>query len=103
MVHNAIQHFSKSVTYLYLYMTVVRRDSSVGIAMCYGLYGRGSIPGRDTHSVQNDSGAYLASCPMGTGGYFPEHEAENSPASSAKVNIGGAIPLLPHTYSWRCA
>jgi hypothetical protein len=33
----------------------------------------------------------------------PGHEADHSPSSSAGVRIGGAIPLLLHTPSWRGA
>jgi hypothetical protein len=54
--------------------TVLTRDSSVDIARGYWLDGRGLIPGRGKmffllHSVQTGSGAYPASCPMGTGGW----------------------------------
>jgi hypothetical protein len=55
------------------------RDSSVGIALGYGLDDRGSrirFPvgaGNFSlhHRVQNGSGAYPASYPMGTKGSFP--------------------------------
>jgi hypothetical protein len=33
----------------------------------------------------------------------PRSEADHSPPSSAVVRNGGAIPTLPHTYSWRGA
>jgi hypothetical protein len=54
-------------------------DSSVGIALGYGLDDRDSrvqFPawaGNFSlhHRVQNDFGAYPASCPMGTRGSFP--------------------------------
>jgi hypothetical protein len=54
------------------------RDSSVGIALGYGLDVRGSrvrFPAGAGnfslhHRVQNDSGAHPASWPMGTGGSF---------------------------------
>jgi hypothetical protein len=49
-------------------------DSSVGIAMGYGLDGRVSIPGRDVsllHNGQTDFGTHPASYPIGTGGSFP--------------------------------
>jgi hypothetical protein len=74
------------------------RDSSVGIALDYGLDYRGSrvrfLAGARNfslhHRVQNGSGAHAASYPMGTRGSFPGikrpgHEADNSPPSSAKV------------------
>jgi hypothetical protein len=74
------------------------RDSSVGIALGYKLDDRGS---RDRfpagagnfsshHRVQNGSGAYPASYPMGTRGSFlgvkrQGREADHSPPSSAEV------------------
>jgi hypothetical protein len=67
--------------HLYNYPTLHSgsRDSSVGIALGYGLDDRGS---RDRfpvgagnfslhHRVQNGSGAHPASYPMGTRGSFP--------------------------------
>jgi hypothetical protein len=59
------------------------RDSSVGIAVGYGLDDRGSrVPfaagaGNFSlhHRVQNVSGAHPASYPMGTKGSFPEGKA----------------------------
>jgi hypothetical protein len=55
------------------------RDSSVGIALGYGLDNRGTrvrLPGGAGnfslhHRVQNGSGAHPASYPMGTRGSFP--------------------------------
>jgi hypothetical protein len=55
------------------------RDSSVGIALGYGLENRGSrvrFPAETGnfsvhHRVQKGSGAYPASYPMGTRGSFP--------------------------------
>jgi hypothetical protein len=52
-------------------------------------------------SVQTGSGAHPASCPMGTGGDFPEvkrqqRESDHSPPSSAEVKKGRAIP--PHLH-----
>jgi hypothetical protein len=60
-----------------------RRDSSVGIALGYGLGDRGSrvrFPaGAGSfslhHRVQNGSGAHPDSCPMGTRVSFPGGEA----------------------------
>jgi hypothetical protein len=59
--------------------TVESRDSSVGIALGYGLddrcsrvlfpAGAGNFPLH--HRVQNGSGAHPASYPMGTRGSFP--------------------------------
>jgi hypothetical protein len=51
-------------------------DSSVGIATCYGLDGRGSVPVRATdlsllHNVQTCYEAHSAFYPMDTAGLFP--------------------------------
>jgi hypothetical protein len=62
---------------------VKSRDTSVGIALGYGLDDRGSRvrfpPGAGdfslVHRVQNGSGAHLASYPMGTRGSFPGGKA----------------------------
>jgi hypothetical protein len=59
------------------------RDSSVGIALGYGLDDRGSrvrFPARAGnfslhHCIQNDSGVHPASYSMGTGGSFPRSKA----------------------------
>jgi hypothetical protein len=59
------------------------RDSSVGIALDYGLDDRGSAvrfpagAGNFSlrHRVQNSSGAYTASYPTGTRGSFPGGKA----------------------------
>jgi hypothetical protein len=59
------------------------RDSSVGIALCYGLDDQGSrvrFPAGAGnfslhHRVQNGSGAHPASYPIGTGGIFPGGKA----------------------------
>jgi hypothetical protein len=59
------------------------RDSSVGIALGYGLDDRGSrvrfpaVAGNFSlhHRVQNGFGAHPASCTMGTMGFFPGGKA----------------------------
>jgi hypothetical protein len=59
------------------------RDSSVGIALGYGLDDRGSrvrFPAgagnfSPQYRVQNGSGAHPASYPMGTGGFIPGSKA----------------------------
>jgi hypothetical protein len=75
------------------------RDSSVGIALDYGLDDRGSrvrFPAGTRNfslhhrCVQNGSGAHPASYPMDTSGSFlgvkrPGREADQSPPSSAEV------------------
>jgi hypothetical protein len=93
------------------------RDSSVNIALGYGLDDRGSrfrFPAGAgnfslRHRVQNGSRAHPASYPMGTRGSFPgvkrpEREADNSPPSSAEVKE--CVELYLHysnTPSWRGA
>jgi hypothetical protein len=69
------------------------RDSSVGIALGYGLddrvsrvrfsAGAGNFFLR--HRVQNSSGAHPASYPMGTRVPFSGGEADHSPPSSTEV------------------
>jgi hypothetical protein len=74
-------------------------DSSVGIALGYGLDDRGSrvrFPAGAGnfslhHRVQNGTGTHSASYPMGTRGSFPGGEADHSPPSSAEDKN-----------SWRC-
>jgi hypothetical protein len=80
------------------YLIIVSRDSSVGIALSYGLDDRGSrvpFPAEAGdfslhHRVQNGSGAHLASYPMGTrtlslGVKRPGREADHSPPPSSEV------------------
>jgi hypothetical protein len=74
------------------------RDSSIGMALGYGLDDRVSrvrFPAGAGnfslhHPVQNGSGSHPASYPMGTSGSFPGvkrpgREADHSPSSSAEV------------------
>jgi hypothetical protein len=72
------------------------RVSSGSIVSDYGLDDLGSIPaGAEDFSsslcVQTGSGAHPSSCPLGTGGPFPEgkappgRDADHSPPSSAEV------------------
>jgi hypothetical protein len=93
------------------------RDSSVGIALGYGLDDRGSrvrypAGARNFslhHRVQNGSGAHPASYPMSTSGSSlrvkqPGREADNSPPSRAKVKECVELYLhSPNTSSWRSA
>jgi hypothetical protein len=68
-------------------------DSSVGIALGYGLDDRGSrvrFPAGAGnfslhHRVKNGSGAHPAPYPMGTMGSFPRGKADHSLPSSAQV------------------
>jgi hypothetical protein len=55
---------------------------------------RGSLPGR-VRSVQTGSGVHPASYLMGCGVKHRGSEADHSPASSARVENGGALPSLP--------
>jgi hypothetical protein len=65
------------------YIQDMSRDSSVSIALSYGLGDRGSrvrFPAGDAnfsfhYRVQNGSGTYPASYPMGTSGFFPGGKA----------------------------
>jgi hypothetical protein len=71
--------------FLFDYTLTKNRDSSVGMALGYGLDNWGSrvrFPGGGRagnfsvhHRVQNGSGAQPASYPMGTRGSFPEGKA----------------------------
>jgi hypothetical protein len=88
-------------------------DSSVGIALGYGLDDRGSrvpfpaVAGNFSlhHSVQNGSGAHPASYPMSARGFSlrvkrPGREADHSPLSSAEVknewSYTSTPPKRPH-------
>jgi hypothetical protein len=85
-------------------------DSSVGRSTGYGLDGRGSRHWQDfsiLHKVQTSSGAYPASCQMGTGNHLPGCKAagcgaDHSPPSSAEVKNGGAYLHSPRSL-WHSA
>jgi hypothetical protein len=89
------------------------RDSSVGIALGYGLDDRGcwvrfpAGAGNFSlhHRVQNGSGAHPASYSVGTMGVKrPGREADHSPPSSAEVKECVELYLhSPNTSSWRGA
>jgi hypothetical protein len=82
-MYHTLADISSSVTgifFLLCYNAYSKsRDSSVGIALGYGLDDRGSrvrLPAGAGnfslhHRVQNGSGAHPASYPMGTSGFFP--------------------------------
>jgi hypothetical protein len=94
-----------------------KRDSSVGVALGYGLDDGGSsfrFPAWNGnfsfhHRVQKGSGAHPASHPMGTRGSFLWAKATGAwswPLVSIYCRgqrIRGAISPLPHTRSWRGA
>jgi hypothetical protein len=74
----------KVITNLFLYAVLIKScDSSVGIALGYGLDDRGcrvrfpAVAGNFSlhHRVQNGSGSHPASYPMGTSGSFPGGKA----------------------------
>jgi hypothetical protein len=84
------------------------RDSSVRIALGYGLDDQGSRvripagPGNFSlhHRVQNGSGAHPASYRMGTRGFFlgvkrPARETDHSPPSSAEVKNAWSCTSTP--------
>jgi hypothetical protein len=72
-----------TVVIIIIVIAITSRDSSVGIALSYGLDDRGSrvrfSAGAGNfslhHHVQNGSGAHPASYPMGTRGSFPGDKA----------------------------
>jgi hypothetical protein len=75
--------FVNDYEYRQVYLQNISRDSSVGIALSYGLDDWGSrvrFPAAAgnfslNHRVQNGSGAHPASYPMGTRGFFPGAKA----------------------------
>jgi hypothetical protein len=96
--------------------TCKSRDSSVGIALGYGLDDRGSrvrFPAGAGnfslhHRVQSGSGAHPASYPMGTRGSFPGGKAagcegDHSPPSSAEVkNAWSYTSTSPYVFIAWC-
>jgi hypothetical protein len=82
----------------------------VGVVIDYGLEAGGPFRAgaRDfslLHSVPTGSGAHPAYSLLSTGAHSPGvkrpgREADHSPACSAEVKNGGAIPPLSHTSSW---
>jgi hypothetical protein len=86
------------------------RDSSVGIAMGYGLGDCDAIPGRDWRvfcTPQLSDRLWSPTQPLikwvpkpvSLGIKRLEHEADPLPASIAKVKNGGALAPLPHMSS----
>jgi hypothetical protein len=80
-------NFLYNIYFVYIYISIIYKgsDSSVGIALGYGLDDRGSrvrFPaeaGNSSlhHRVQDGPGAHPASYPMGTRGSFPGGKAAN--------------------------
>jgi hypothetical protein len=102
--HSALSQFcgmvstEASLSFHYPFRCKESRDSSVGIALGYGLDDWGSRVRFQVgagnfslhHRVQNGSGAHPASYPVGNRGSFPGVkrpglEADHSPPSSAEV------------------
>jgi hypothetical protein len=91
------------------------RDSSVGIATRLWTgrpRSRGWIPGRGKKvffiTSREALGPTQSSIQRAPGAVSPEvkrqrREADHSPPSSDKVKNGGAMPPLPHKFSWRGA
>jgi hypothetical protein len=92
-------------------------DSSIGIALGYGLDNRGlrvrfqagAVKFSLHYRVQNGSGAHPASYPMGTRALSlevkrPGRETDHSSPSSGDQRISGAIPALPqYAFIARCS
>jgi hypothetical protein len=102
-----MQSFPHALNYKRLYQTFRSRDSSVGIALGYGLDDLGSrvrFPAEAGnfslhHRVQNGSGAYPASYPMGTRGSCPGGKAarsknERSYTSTPSTRLHGVVLIL---------
>jgi hypothetical protein len=82
-IHDLVCHEISNRILMCCHMKKKSQDSSVGIALGYGLDDRGSrvrfLAGAGNfslhHRVQNGSGAHPASYPMGTRGSFPGDKA----------------------------
>jgi hypothetical protein len=97
-------------------MIAMSRDSSVGIALSYGLQGRvssfrflaGAVNFSPHHGVQNGSGTHPASYAMGTtvsmGVQRPGRQTDHSPPYSAEVKESVELYIHSHNApSWRDA
>jgi hypothetical protein len=96
----------------YTVRSFITCDSSVGIALGYGLEDRGSRVRFPTgtgnfslhHRVQNGSGAHPASYPTGTKATYTGGKADHSPPSSTEVKECVELHLhSPNTPPWRGA
>jgi hypothetical protein len=101
-INRTLNHLKSSYTFR------MSRDSSVDIALGYGLDDRSSrvrLPAGAgnfslLHRVQTGSGAHPASYPVGTRGSFPGvkwpgREVEDSPPSSAEVKNAWSYTSTP--------
>jgi hypothetical protein len=71
------------IYFLFVFLIIGRRDSSVGIAGTTGWTAGVRLPARASdfsllHSVQNGSGSHPVSNPMATGGSFPGGKADGA-------------------------
>jgi hypothetical protein len=86
-----------------------RRDSSMCITTGWTVAVGFPAGARDVyllHSVQTAFGSHRIQWVPGalsSAVNRPGHEDNHAPATSIEVKTGGAIPLLPHTSSWRGA
>jgi hypothetical protein len=83
------------------------RDSVIGIAICYGLDGLGSNPGRSTSvfftTIHTGFRAHPASCTVATGVLSREvkrlgREVDRSLASSAEIMNNWSCTSIPSLY-----
>jgi hypothetical protein len=89
---------------------VQEQDSSVGIAISYGLEGWGSIPGRDKDIFIYSTASRAALRPpiqlvqraLPPRVQRPCREADHSPAPTAEVKNDGAIPPPTYVFMPRC-
>jgi hypothetical protein len=81
------------------------QDSSVDIAMGYGLDGPGSIPGsaRLFSSQPPDRLRWVRAALSSVWEVKRQgHQANHSPSSNVEVKKSGAMPPLPHMSSYNC-
>jgi hypothetical protein len=86
-------------TELHRLPTLLFYDSSVGLAACYSLDARGSIPYKSRPAL----GLTKLRTQRVPGVRRPGRQADHSPPSNAEVKNGGAVLPHPYTPSWRCA
>jgi hypothetical protein len=109
-----LEYFNGSSTKdMHISFNTITNDTLVSIVTGYGLDRQDLLPGRRKRlfCIPQHPDWPWGSPSLLTNGYrdpFPRakaagHEAEHLPVSSTVVNIGEAIPPLPHTSSWRSA
>jgi hypothetical protein len=117
-IEKALSRYSKMInlylylqnTHIYICKIVKSKDSSVDMAVGYGLDSWGLILGRDKIFICSVASRpaleptlppvqrYWGLFPQGV--KWPGREANYSPACSAEIKNGRAIPPLPHMSSW---